>query len=81
MGNFEATVKAVEHIDQQIEQLYREVIVKRNGTLFITADHGNAESMFNETTQQKNKAHTTNLVPFYAINSNVYLKKCMDLKM
>jgi len=35
-----------------------------NGTLYITADHGNAEDMFDEKTGQPRTAHTTNPVPF-----------------
>lgn len=63
-GNFEATVKAVECIDKQLGILYREIVEKRNGTLYITADHGNAEDMFNVETGQPRTSHTTNPVPF-----------------
>ena len=67
-GNFDATVKAVECLDQQIKQLYDEVVEQHDGTLIITADHGNAEVMFDEVLQQPHTAHTTNLVPFYAVS-------------
>lgn len=67
-GNFDATVKAVECLDQQIKQLYDEVVEQRDGMLIITADHGNAEVMFDQVLQQPHTAHTTNPVPFYAIN-------------
>ncbi|QQR48650.1 2,3-bisphosphoglycerate-independent phosphoglycerate mutase [bacterium] len=65
-GNFEATVKACQILDEQLGVLYLEVVVKRNGLLFIVADHGNAEQ---KTDEQGNPltAHTTNPVPFLAV--------------
>ena len=63
-GNFEATVKAVECVDKQIGKLYEEIVEKRNGTLLITADHGNAEIMFDKKSDQPHTQHTTNLVRF-----------------
>jgi 2,3-bisphosphoglycerate-independent phosphoglycerate mutase len=59
-GNFEATKKACEHLDLYLARLYKEVVEKRGGALFITADHGNAEEMAG---RFKN-SHTTNQVPF-----------------
>ncbi len=35
--------------------------------LLITADHGNAECMFNMQTGMKDKEHTTNPVPFIVV--------------
>ena len=40
--------------------------------MIITADHGNAEWMFNEETQAPQTAHTTNVVPFIVISNNKY---------
>lgn len=79
-GDFEATVKAIEFLDEQVQKLYEEIVVKQNGTLFITADHGNAESMFDAKSNQKNKAHTTNQVPFFAINVQNMQRKMQGLK-
>lgn len=62
-GDFNATVKAVEVIDHCLEQVIsalREV----GGEAIITADHGNAEIMFDDHTQQAHTAHTTLPVPF-----------------
>ena len=45
--------------------------------MLLTADHGNAEVMFNEQTGKPHTAHTTNEVPFVIINGpeNLELKK------
>lgn len=67
-GNFNATVAAVECLDRQLGQLYEQVIEKMNGTLYIAADHGNAEDMFDETSGQPRTSHTSNPVPFIWIN-------------
>ncbi len=64
-GDFNATIRAVECLDGQLGALYQEVVVKRNGTLYITADHGNAEKKFDVKTGQPSKSHTTN--PVYLI--------------
>lgn len=67
-GDFDATVKAVEFLDKQLKQLYDIVVEKMNGTLFITADHGKAEQMYNDVTAQSQTGHTINPVPFLMIN-------------
>jgi 2,3-bisphosphoglycerate-independent phosphoglycerate mutase len=72
-GNFEATVKAVETIDECLDQLYASV--KANGGLMlITADHGNAEQMLEPETNQAFTSHTTNPVPFIICGPNVNKK-------
>ncbi|MBD3231859.1 2,3-bisphosphoglycerate-independent phosphoglycerate mutase [Candidatus Dependentiae bacterium] len=70
-GNFAATKKACEFLDIQLEKLYKEVIEKQNGTIFITADHGNAEEMKNK----YKTSHTTNPVIFMLINKYYENKK------
>jgi len=62
-GNFDAAVKAVETLDACIGRVVaaaREV----GGEVLITADHGNAEMMFDPATGQPHTAHTLNRVPF-----------------
>ncbi len=61
-GNFEATVKAIEYLDGCIERVV-EAVQQIGGEILITADHGNAEMMRNEETDQPHTAHTTNPVP------------------
>lgn len=63
-GNFGATVKAIECLDEQIAQLYEAVVEKQGGALLITADHGNAELMANPETGTPLTSHTTSPVPF-----------------
>jgi len=61
-GNIEAAAKAVEAVDGCLGKLV-EATLARGGALLITADHGNAEMMFDDATQQPHTAHTLNLVP------------------
>jgi 2,3-bisphosphoglycerate-independent phosphoglycerate mutase len=62
-GNFEATVKAIEALDAALGPIL-DAVQSSGGELLITADHGNAEEMFDPVTGQAHTAHTTNLVPF-----------------
>lgn len=64
-GKMEATVQAIEAVDRSLGQLL-ESISKAGGTALITADHGNAEMMWDA---QNNPwtAHTTNPVPFILV--------------
>jgi len=65
-GIFSAVVKAVETVDACVEQIVTAGL--NNGyTIFLTADHGNADYMINED-GSPNTAHTTNLVPFFIID-------------
>jgi len=70
-GDLQATIKAVECLDRQVKKLYETVVEKMNGTLYITADHGNAEVMWDEEHNQPHTAHTTNPVEFILINQAV----------
>jgi 2,3-bisphosphoglycerate-independent phosphoglycerate mutase len=64
-GNMEACVQAVETVDRCLGRLI-ESINKAGGTALITADHGNAEYMFDEEGRPWT-AHTTNPVPFILV--------------
>ena len=65
-GDFEATVKAIEAVDRCLANIYQ-AIKETGGEMLITADHGNAEQMFDLETGQPHTAHTTNPVPFLYI--------------
>ncbi len=65
-GNFTATVKAIETIDQCLAKIFA-ASQAVGGEILITADHGNAECMFDENTQQQHTAHTTDPVPLLYI--------------
>jgi len=70
-GDFDATVKAVEFLDIQLQKLYEEIVQKSGGTLYITSDHGKAEQMYDESTGQSCTAHTSNEVPFIMIKKDI----------
>ena len=61
-GKLKATIVAVETVDTCLGKVYQ--AVKNTQTeMIITADHGNAEMMFNKATNEIHTAHTNNLVP------------------
>ena len=61
-GDIDAAVKAIETLDACIGRVVT-ALRAVGGELLITADHGNAEKMRDETTGQPHTAHTLNLVP------------------
>jgi 2,3-bisphosphoglycerate-independent phosphoglycerate mutase len=61
-GVFDAAVKAVEVIDECFAKVC-DKIVDNGGSVIITADHGNAETMVDVETNKPMTAHTTNVVP------------------
>jgi len=65
-GDFNATVKAIEAIDRCLERIHAAARAV-GGEILITADHGNAEKMYDPETGQAHTAHTTNPVPFVYI--------------
>ncbi|NMM65265.1 2,3-bisphosphoglycerate-independent phosphoglycerate mutase [Clostridium sp. P21] len=68
-GIFEAAKKAVETVDECLGKVVDKVLEK-SGTVFITADHGNAEQMIDYSTGKPMTAHTTDPVPFLYVASN-----------
>ena len=60
-GVFDAAVKAVETVDECVGKL-ADATLKMNGVILITADHGNADKMY-EADGSPFTAHTTNPVP------------------
>jgi len=66
-GDFPAAVKAVEAVDACLGRLMA-AVQKAGGVLLVTADHGNAELMFDEKTHQKHTQHTLNRVPALLFN-------------
>ena len=61
-GNLDAAIKAVETLDECVYKIYQKII-ELNGTMIITADHGNCEEMIDENNNILT-SHTTNKVPF-----------------
>lgn len=61
-GDFAATVKAIEALDECIGRV-AQALHQQGGELLVTSDHGNAEQMSDPNTGQTHTAHTTNPVP------------------
>ena len=72
-GVFDAAVKAVEAVDDCAGQVV-DAILKQGGAAIITADHGNADKMFDEDGKPFT-AHTTNPVPFCVIGYDCKLRE------
>ena len=72
-GVMDAAVKAVETVDACIGRIAEEIAKHPDTVLLITADHGNADCMFDET-GKVNTAHTTNPVPFIVCKDGISLK-------
>ncbi|MCQ8104647.1 2,3-bisphosphoglycerate-independent phosphoglycerate mutase [Methylomonas sp. SURF-2] len=77
-GNFEAAVTAMQGLDLQLARLIP-VILEMNGTAIITADHGNADEMYEldkkgnvtrnaEGRTKAKTSHTLNPVPFVLVS-------------
>jgi 2,3-bisphosphoglycerate-independent phosphoglycerate mutase len=66
-GSIPATIKAVETVDACLARVLK--AAENAGTrLLVTADHGNAEMLIDPETGGPHTAHTTNPVPFVAID-------------
>lgn len=71
-GNLKATIKAIEILDTQISRLLAK-IEQINGTLFITADHGNAE-ITEDANHNPATKHTSSPVMLICSDKNLKLK-------
>jgi 2,3-bisphosphoglycerate-independent phosphoglycerate mutase len=71
-GDFDATVRAIETVDQCLGHIH-DALIAGGGEMLITADHGNAEQMFDFETAQPHTAHTTNPVPFIYVGRHAAL--------
>lgn len=68
-GNLEAAVKACAAVDSCVGRIVQAVLARR-GSLIITADHGNAEQMFDPATNAPHTAHTTYDVPLHVVGEH-----------
>jgi 2,3-bisphosphoglycerate-independent phosphoglycerate mutase len=66
-GVMSAAVEAVHDTDVAVDRILA-AVEKIDGVALITADHGNAELMFDSATGQPHTAHTTNPVPFILVD-------------
>jgi 2,3-bisphosphoglycerate-independent phosphoglycerate mutase len=75
-GNINATIRAIEFVDNQVEKIVSAVLQKK-GNVVVTADHGNAETMIDDIDSKKGEHtfHTKNAVPFVIIGEKFKNKK------
>lgn len=72
-GIFDAAVAAVEAVDECVGKMV-EAILAKGGAALITADHGNADKMY-EPDGSPFTAHTTNPVPLIAVGIDGELRE------
>lgn len=65
-GNLEATVRACAAVDACVGRTMHAALA-HGGALIITADHGNAEQMWDPATNAPHTAHTTYDVPMHVV--------------
>lgn len=70
-GNEAATIRALETLDAQLARLVPAVLAL-NGTVLITADHGNAEKLWDAENNLPWTAHTTNPVNFIVVSNDTH---------
>jgi 2,3-bisphosphoglycerate-independent phosphoglycerate mutase len=66
-GVMNAAIEAVHDTDVAVDRIL-DAVEKIDGIALITADHGNAELMFDPATGQPHTAHTTNPVPLILVD-------------
>ncbi|HHY40166.1 MAG TPA: 2,3-bisphosphoglycerate-independent phosphoglycerate mutase [Syntrophaceticus sp.] len=65
-GVLEAAIKAVQVVDGCLGRVV-DAVLERGGTALVTADHGNAEMMLEDGSDEPHTAHTTNPVPLILV--------------
>ena len=75
-GVFDATVKTVKTVDECVGKVI-DKILSVGGNAIITADHGNADKMSDESGKPFT-AHTTNLVPFIVVGKEFKGRELLD---
>ena len=71
-GVFDATVKAVEVVDECVGRVYDKVM-ELGGVMIVTADHGNSDYMLDDDNNVIT-SHSTSLVPFIITKDNIKVK-------
>ncbi len=69
-GIYDAACRAVAKVDACLRQIVPKVL-ERGGTVVITADHGNAEQMWDYENDQPHTAHTLNPVPILLCSADL----------
>jgi 2,3-bisphosphoglycerate-independent phosphoglycerate mutase len=79
-GDLGAATRAVEAVDGCLGRL-TQAIQAAGGVMFVTADHGNAEQMYDEQSHQKHTQHTLNRVPALLFNGPASIHSLSDGKL
>ncbi len=75
-GVFEAAVEAIETVDACVGRVVK-ALLDAEGSMLITADHGNADIMVNHETGNPHTAHTTNPVPLVLVSER-YKERALE---
>jgi 2,3-bisphosphoglycerate-independent phosphoglycerate mutase len=78
-GNYEAIKKALSALDVHLKDI-KETLDSVDGTLLITADHGNCETMRDENGKPHTK-HTYNKVPFIICKKGIKLSQKEEISL
>ena len=73
-GDIKATIRAVECVDKCLGNVYKE-LQRHGGNLIITADHGNADCMWNKKARLPMTFHTKNPVPLIVVSEKFKRKR------
>ncbi len=79
-GVYEAAKRAIEVVDECLGKV-AEKVIEKDGTLLVTADHGNVDLMEDPETKVPFTAHTTNDVPFLIVSERYKNYKLKDGKL
>lgn len=69
-GNIKAGIKCCGEIDKRLGRIVKQYL-RVNGTVIVTADHGNVEEMINLKTNEVITNHSDNPAPFILINNKL----------
>jgi len=73
-GSLQAAIKAIEALDTCVGRVVN-AMQSVGGEVIITADHGNAEVMFDAENNQPHTQHTTNLVPLIYVGRSATMSE------
>ena len=68
-GKLEAAIRAIETLDGCLSRITR-AVTEAGGTLIVTADHGNAEQMWDPVANEPHTSHTSNPVPVILVEES-----------
>ena len=70
-GNYDATIIAMEAVDENIGRIMKTVDNYDDTILIVVADHGNCEEMYQDENKKSKTSHTLNKVPFIIYGNNI----------